>query len=107
MQFHPTIPSADVPEGGSVAVEVEGTPIVLCRIDGVVHALTNRCSHAGSKLSGGRVRNGAIACPLHGARFNLETGHCLSKSQNFAPIPVHPARETNGMIEVSLSAQPV
>lgn len=102
MQFHPALPSADVPEGASVPAEVEGQMLVLCRSEGVVYALENRCTHAGSKLSGGRVRDGWIACPVHGARFDLASGVCRSKAQNYAPVPAFETREVNGMIEVRL-----
>lgn len=48
--------------------------VVVCRVDGELHALVDRCSHADSRLSDGRLRGGWITCALHGARFDVRTG---------------------------------
>jgi nitrite reductase/ring-hydroxylating ferredoxin subunit len=48
--------------------------IVVCRAGGVLYALDDRCSHADTPLSEGRVRGLAIICPLHGASFDLRNG---------------------------------
>lgn len=103
MVYVPVIPGDDAPEGKLVPIEIDGRAIVIYREDGNLFAIDDRCSHAGARLSGGKARNGTIMCPLHGARFNLATGHCLSKLQGFAPVAVHDIREQDGMIEVRLN----
>ncbi len=39
-------------------------------------ALDDVCPHAFALLSDGWVADGVVECPLHGARFTLETGSC-------------------------------
>lgn len=86
-----------------LAVEVSGRPVVLTRFAGRIYAMDDRCSHAGARLSGGRLRDGVISCPLHGGRFEVATGHCLSKALGFIPVTAHATRELDGMIAVCLA----
>ena len=101
--FQRAIGSTDLPEGAARALTLAGAPVLLCRVDGRIHALINRCSHADSPLDGGRIRRGAIICPLHGAIFNLTTGQCLG-SAGYGPLTVLATRETDGWIDVAVGA---
>jgi len=58
-------------------VSLNEWPILLCREERGLFAVVNRCPHAVSPLNGGRLRRGMIACPLHGARFDISTGACI------------------------------
>jgi nitrite reductase (NADH) small subunit len=42
--------------------------------DGRLFAVQNRCPHRQGPLSEGVGGGGHVICPLHGHRFNLETG---------------------------------
>lgn len=75
----------DVPAGTKKVVEVNGTEIVLCHTRDKIYAVRNLCSHAYEKLEDGRLRNGWISCPVHGARFDLETGDPMNPP---ATIPI-------------------
>lgn len=100
--FTPVAAEADLPEDGKLAVAAGGWHLLLVKVDGGYHAVNDRCPHAGSPLSGGRVRRGAIMCPLHGARFDLASGACLG-----GPYPAlrrFDVRVAGGMIEVAVPA---
>lgn len=105
MTYVPVIPSSELPDGVPVSIELNGRGIVLYRENGALFALEDRCSHAGAKLSGGKICNGVIICPLHGARFSVADGSCLNKRQKFSPIVVYPARDVNDMIEICLDRE--
>lgn len=98
--YHPLIADADLAEGGSYTTVINGWHILLVKIDGACHAVNDRCTHAASPLSTGRIRRGTAMCPLHGARFDLKTGQCIGGA--------HPAlrqfqvRVELGMISVAL-----
>lgn len=98
--FVPVATADAVPEGGTLAVEVGTQQIVLCRDDGAFYALENRCSHAESLLECGLVRWGWIACPAHGAKFDLATGEPLGPPATM-PIRTFPVRVIEGTIEVA------
>jgi nitrite reductase/ring-hydroxylating ferredoxin subunit len=69
---------ADVGEGAAFPTKLGNRPIALYRIDGHVHAIDDLCTHALALLSQGFIEDGAVECPLHGARFDIATGRCLS-----------------------------
>lgn len=99
--FHRTIEDGHLAEGGCTAVQIHGWPVLLCRAGGDVHAVIDRCTHAASPLSGGRIRRGAIMCPAHGAHFNLADGTCIGKLA-YRPLKVFAVRITDGWIEVAV-----
>ena len=74
MAYVPAAPLADVPEGGAIAVEVDGVELALVRDGDVVYAVIDECSHAAIPLSEGEVESNEIECWLHGSRFDLRTG---------------------------------
>ncbi|MEN6519446.1 MAG: non-heme iron oxygenase ferredoxin subunit [Methanospirillum sp.] len=70
--------AADVPEGTMVHVEAAGRELLLSNVNGEVHAVSDRCSHEGALLSGGRLDGAVVTCPAHGSRFDVATGKNLS-----------------------------
>ena len=44
---------------------------------GQLHAIADRCPHAGTVLSGGAVEGTVLTCPGHGSRFDICTGERL------------------------------
>lgn len=64
----------DVPEGGSVVVEVNGKDVAVFRVGGQHYAIDDLCPHAGASLSGGTVEDLVVTCPWHYWRFRLTDG---------------------------------
>jgi hypothetical protein len=67
-------------------------------------ALNDRCTHAASRLSSGRIRRGAIMCPLHGARFDLADGRCIGGA--YPAVRQFDLRVVDGMVEIAVPARP-
>jgi 3-phenylpropionate/trans-cinnamate dioxygenase ferredoxin subunit len=65
-----------VPDPGSTLVEVDDRLIVLIHAAGHWYALDDVCTHDSGPLSEGPIdaAGGTIACPRHGAKFDLATG---------------------------------
>ena len=88
-----------VPDGGSLAVAVDGRRIVLFRRGERVVALDDTCPHAGAPLSEGVVDGEAVTCTWHGWSFRLEDGACLD--QPGVSVPCHRVRVVDGDVYVS------
>jgi nitrite reductase/ring-hydroxylating ferredoxin subunit len=69
---------ADLADDAALATKLGNRRIGLYRLDGKVYALDDVCTHALAHLSQGFIEHGAVECPLHGARFDIATGRCLS-----------------------------
>ncbi|HWH13955.1 MAG TPA: non-heme iron oxygenase ferredoxin subunit [Miltoncostaeaceae bacterium] len=88
-----------VPAGGTLRVDVEGTPVCLVNVDGRVHAVHDVCTHALESLSGGFVDGDAIECPRHGALFSVVTGEALTPPAS-RPLPTFRVAVSDGRVLV-------
>jgi anthranilate 1,2-dioxygenase ferredoxin component len=98
--FHAAIAEAAFPEEGKFATQIAGWHVLIAKVEDAYHAVNDRCTHAASMLSTGRIRRGAVMCPLHGARFDLATGTCIGGA--YAALRKFPLRITDGIIEVGV-----
>ena len=101
MSFTRLCLAADVAAEKSLGVEIAGKKLLVCQSLGEFYVVINKCSHADEPLDCGRVRNGWVACPVHGARFNLATGEAINPPAK-APIATFAARLTDGWVEADL-----
>ena len=71
---------AEVPDPGSLLVELDDRLLVIVRVAGEVYALDDVCTHDGGPLSDGQVDPAGltIACPRHGAKFSLRDGAAVT-----------------------------
>lgn len=94
----PLLSESEFPEEGKVSTLLAGWHILVVRTDDAFHAVNNRCTHQAALLSPGRIRRGAVMCPLHGARFEMTTGRCIGGV--YRDLRTFPVRVEHGMIEV-------
>jgi nitrite reductase/ring-hydroxylating ferredoxin subunit len=80
--------ASQVKEGELFPVKVENQKVMLTRVDGKVHALENKCPHLGMPLAKGKVCDGVVTCPWHGASYNLTTGANVKWVDSFVGIPL-------------------
>jgi nitrite reductase/ring-hydroxylating ferredoxin subunit len=89
----------DLAEGDAKQAAVDGRDVLVSRVDGVIAAIDNICSHAGAPLSTGAFADGVVTCPWHGSRFCLKDGAVVRGPANH-PQPMLETRENDGWIEV-------
>jgi 3-phenylpropionate/trans-cinnamate dioxygenase ferredoxin subunit len=91
----------DLPPGEKKAVDLAGRSILICHVGGRFFAVSNICSHAEKRLECGRMGNGWIACPIHGARFDLASGKPRNPPAK-RPIATYAVRLVEGWVEVEM-----
>ena len=69
---------SDLPDPGKMLVEVEDRLVALFHVGGKFYALDDVCTHDGGPLGDGQLDGFTIACPRHGAQFDIRTGQALS-----------------------------
>jgi NADPH-dependent 2,4-dienoyl-CoA reductase/sulfur reductase-like enzyme/nitrite reductase/ring-hydroxylating ferredoxin subunit len=79
------VPLTSLPDGGVLAGHVDGTAVLLSRMDDGIFAVSGNCTHYGAPLADGLVVDGEIRCPWHHACFSLRTGRAR-KAPAFAPL---------------------
>jgi len=82
--------SEDLLPGERRVVDVDGIAVAVFNIDGELYAIEDLCTHDGGELASGTLDGFEIACPRHGARFDLRTGaaRCPPAYEPTAVIPV-------------------
>jgi nitrite reductase/ring-hydroxylating ferredoxin subunit len=82
---------AELPEGGMRAVTVANVEILLTRVNGVVHAMGNRCGHMNASLAEGALAGQIVTCAFHSARFDVTTGRKVSDAIVLPPPTIDKA----------------
>ncbi|MGZ3617156.1 MAG: Rieske (2Fe-2S) protein [Ktedonobacteraceae bacterium] len=67
----------ELDEGELLAVEVDGEPICLAKVNNSIYAFTDNCTHISGPLNEGELDGEVLTCPWHGAQFNVCTGKAL------------------------------
>jgi len=79
-EFVTVAKTSEVPDPGSLLIEVDDRLLVLIHAAGHFYALDDICTHDGGPLSDGPVdtEEGTIACPRHGAKFDVKSGAAVT-----------------------------
>lgn len=91
----------DIPPGERLFVEIDQYPIVVFNLAGQFFAIADLCSHDDGPLGDGNVEGWEVACPRHGARFDIRTGKVLSLPA-VEDIPAYPVLVLDGEIQVGI-----
>ena len=96
----------EIPDPGSMLVEVEDQLVVLIHAAGHFYALDDVCTHDGGPLSDGPIdaAEGAIACPRHGAKFDIKTGAARSMPAT-KPTVAHEVKIESDQVFVRLNVE--
>ncbi len=79
------------------AADTPAGPVAVYRVAGRLHAIADRCPHAGATLSEGEADGSVLTCPGHGSRFAIRTGERLRGPAD-TDIAVFPLAEKGGQI---------
>lgn len=90
---------AEVPDGTTRLVEVNGNDVCLYNLGGTICATQDMCTHAEASLADGFIDGDAIECPLHQALFDIRTGKVLNPPAT-KDLRVYPVRVDGDEIRV-------
>jgi len=98
------MPLSELVENTPRSVRVFGKKILVLRQGERVYALEDRCSHEASPLVDGYVSAGKIACPSHGALFELASGAALTPPA-YEAVTVYPVTVENGVVRINVTGE--
>jgi metal-sulfur cluster biosynthetic enzyme/nitrite reductase/ring-hydroxylating ferredoxin subunit len=70
--------TTDLSDPGKMLSEVDDRIVVLMKVGGDFFCLDDVCTHDGGPLSDGSLDDHTIACPRHGAKFDIKSGKALT-----------------------------
>ncbi|MDP2976178.1 MAG: non-heme iron oxygenase ferredoxin subunit [Anaerolineales bacterium] len=101
IEFVEIAPASELPNGERLFVTIGDKSIVLFNIAGNPYAIADVCSHDEGPLGDGDLEGHEIACPRHGARFDIRSGQALQLPA-VVDIPAYPVRVRGGIIEIGI-----
>jgi 3-phenylpropionate/trans-cinnamate dioxygenase ferredoxin subunit len=106
-EFQKLATTDEVAPGELKQFELDGRPVGLCNLDGEFYAFEDICTHQFAHLSDGEFDGkGEVKCPLHGARFDVQSGEAKSLPA-VKPVPTHELKVEDGEIYVALNPKQV
>lgn len=94
---------SDIPESGKLCIELNDHYLVLVRINGEYFCLDDVCTHDGGSLGDGELEGYCLACPRHGAQFDVRNGDAVTMPAT-EPTGSHAVRIEEDKILVCLSS---
>lgn len=92
-------PLAGFPPGSRRVLDVDGVMVAVFHLAEGLFAIEDVCTHDGGELASGGLLGREIACPRHGARFDLRSG-AVTAPPAYEPLAVLPVRVAAGWVEV-------
>jgi nitrite reductase (NADH) small subunit len=86
-------------EGRSIQIGTQ--KVAIFNLRGRFVTIENQCPHKGGPLCDGIVSGTTVVCPLHGWRFDLDTGMAVRASLP-ACVTTFPTRVEDGIILVDI-----
>lgn len=96
-----------LPPESVIAVRQDGLDLALYRIGETFYASDNVCPHAyNGRMSRGILEGDTIACPLHGAVFEIKSGRAID-GPYCADLKTFPVRIVGDEIQVEVDSADV
>jgi 3-phenylpropionate/trans-cinnamate dioxygenase ferredoxin subunit len=102
MDYQRVAKLSDIPDPGRIVVEVDDCLVVVLHVSGEVFAIDDVCTHDGGPLGEGVLEDHTIACPRHGAKFDIRTGAALTMPAT-RPTKVHEVKVEGGEVLVRIN----
>lgn len=101
-EYVPVAKTSEIPDPGRKLVEIDERLIVILHAGGSFYALDDVCTHDGGPLSDGELDDHTIACPRHGAKFDIRDGRAVTMPAT-QPTVAHEVKVVGDDVLVKLS----
>jgi nitrite reductase (NADH) small subunit len=92
---------SQIPRGQGRQFEIGGRLIAVFHLrNGGVHATQAACPHRGGPLADGLLTGQCVTCPLHGRKFDLQTGAQIGGEDT---VTIHEIHERAGELWVRIA----
>ncbi|MDP8229199.1 MAG: non-heme iron oxygenase ferredoxin subunit [Candidatus Electryoneaceae bacterium] len=85
--------------GTAKRVIINETKIAVYRLEDGFYAIHDRCSHQSASMASGKIDGETVACPRHGALFDIRTGDVLTLPA-VRGVRTYPVKVEDGIVYV-------
>jgi nitrite reductase/ring-hydroxylating ferredoxin subunit len=104
MALRKAVSLSDLPAGEMAELELDGHNIVLCHVDGEIHAIGGDCPHQLGPLGQGALHGHTVVCPWHAWEFDCRTGECDVNPS--ITVPKYRTEVREGAVYIELPERP-
>ena len=79
-------------------------PYAVFKVNGKYHGIDGACRHAKANLAAGKLEGSIVECFMHGWRYDVTTGECLTKA--YGQIRTYPAKSEGGFVWIGIEWPP-
>ena len=101
MPTHELCDASEIPEGKCKAFKIDGKGIAIYNVEGKFYGTQDFCRHKGGSLGKGELDGTVVICPLHGWRFDVTSGECLTQP-HCKKLTLFPVAVSGGRIAVEI-----
>ena len=101
-EFEFVAKTTDIPENGMKLVEVDDQLVLIIQVEKQYFCIDDVCTHDGGTLCDGTLDGHEIACPRHGAKFDVRNGEA-TKMPATQPTGTHELKVEGEDIFVKLN----
>ena len=91
----------EIPDGGSITVELDNTELALFRDKEKLWCTEGRCPHAFELMSKAVLENETVECLAHHYCYELSTGKAIRPTPGAAYLKLYPVKVENGDVMVA------
>lgn len=102
-EFEFVAKTTDIAENEMKLVEVDEQLVLIVHVDGEYYCIDDVCTHDGGTLFDGTVAGHEVACPRHGAKFDVRTGEA-TKMPATQPTGCHEVKVEGDQIFIRLNS---
>lgn len=103
--YRDAMDAAALADGSVRAVELDGTSVLVARVDAEYYAVANRCADSPLPLEFSALRDSELTCSWHGCRYDVRTGARLDLAGN--RLRVFPVRVEDGRVRIAMDVEAV
>lgn len=100
--FFAAAKTSEITDGGKLLVEVDDRLVILFQVGDSYYCIDDVCTHDGGTLSDGEFKGHEIACPRHGAKFDVRCGKVTCMPATQATV-AHETKVDGDTIQVKLN----
>lgn len=101
--FAPICKIDELQEGELYRFDVHDKPLLVVKFEGNFFVTNSICTHEEADLSLGMFGDGIVTCPLHRAKFKIQSGEVVSGPDGTSPesiqkLTVYAIKAENGQL---------
>ena len=89
----------EIPSGARLWHDFADETVIVFNVNGTFYCIADLCTHDDGPLEDGELDEFEVACPRHGARFDIRSGKALCLPA-VSPVPTYQVKVEDGVVYI-------